>query len=208
MGNLNRNLGRSILLGQILLLLFFSLNINTFSQQKEKNGFIGIVIGPSFPMADFGNHSDKNANSGYAEKSRLDYMVDFGYRFGKNYGLSASYFVHQYDVDTSKTDLSWGLGGIVAGPMLIIPVTDKILFDLSLNFGYVTGDLSIDHDLVDELMGHGLGIVVKGLVRYNVLKRWCIIAETSYVTTNQRLKIATNKNLQAINLNFGMGFRL
>jgi hypothetical protein len=199
---------RQIIPGGILFLLILSLNTNLYSQQKEKNGFIGIVIGPSFPIADFGDHSNKNSNSGYAEISRLDYMIDFGYRFGKHFGLSASYFVHQYDVDTSTTDLSWGLGGIVAGPMLIIPVTDKILFDLSLNFGYVTGDLSIDHDLVDELMGHGLGIVVKGLIRYNVLKRWCIIAETSYVTTNQKLKIGINKNLQAINLNFGMAFRL
>ena len=199
---------RSVFLASIILLLFSSFFSITFGQEKDKNGFIGIVIGPSFPIADFGDHSNINTNSGYAEKSRLDYMFDFGYRFGKYYGISASYFVHQYDVDTSATDLSWGLGGIVAGPMLIIPLTDKFLFDLSLNFGYVTGDLSIDHDLIDELMGHGLGIVVKGLIRYNVLKRWCIIAETSYVTTNQRLKIGTTKNLQAINLNFGMGFRL
>jgi hypothetical protein len=199
---------RQIVPGQILLLLIFSLNTNSFSQQKEKNGFIGIVIGPSFPTSDFGDHSDKNTNSGYAEISRRDYMVDFGYRFGKYYGLSASYFVHQYDVDTSITDFSWGLSGIVAGPMFIIPLTNKILCDVSLNFGYVGGDLSIDNELIDDLMGHGLGIVVKGLIRYNLLKRWCIIVETSYMTTNQRLKIGTTKNLQAINLNFGMGFRL
>jgi hypothetical protein len=204
MRSFNINFNRLILFLSILLLLFSSF---TFGQEREKNGFIGIVVGPSFPIADFGDHSSTNANSGYAEKSRLDYMVDFGYRFGKYYGISASYFVHQYDVDTSTIGLSWGLGGIVAGPMLIIPVTDKLLFDLSLNLGYVTSDLSNDH-LDDDLMGHGLGIVAKCLIRYNVLKRWCIIAETSYITTNQRLKIGIHKNVQAINLNFGAGFRL
>jgi hypothetical protein len=115
-----------------LLIVFTCLaNSITFSQEKEKNGFIGIVIGPSLPIADFGDNSRKNTNSGYAENSRLDYIVDFGYRFGKYYGISASYFVHQYDVDTSTIGLTWGLGGIVAGPMLIIPVTDKLLFGIT-----------------------------------------------------------------------------
>lgn len=203
-----RDFNRPGLSGSLILFLLFLLNSSLFCQQKEKNGFIGIVIGPSYPIADFGDHSVNNSNSGYTEISRCDFLIDFGYRFGKYHGLSASYFSHQYDVDTSATDISWGLGGIVAGPMFTVPVTDRLLFDVSLNLGYVNGDLKFNHDLADELMGHGLGIVLKGMIRYNVLKRWCIMAETSYITTKQRLKIGTKKNMQAINLNFGAGFRL
>ncbi len=194
--------------GHVLVFLIFSFYTNVFGQEKEKNGYIGFAIGPSFPISDFGDQSKKNVSSGYAEISSHDYRLDFGYRLGTHYGLSASYFVHQFDVDTSSTDLSWGLSGIVAGPMVIVPLSNKILCEVSFNFGYVGGVLSVDNELFDELSGHGLGIVLKGLIRYNILKRWCVIVETSYLTTNQRLKMGTTKNIQAINLSFGAGFRL
>ena len=80
-------------------------------------------------------------------------MIDFGFRFDEYFELSTSYFDHDYDVDTSKSELFWSLSGILAGPMIILPFSKNLYYDMSFCLGNTTGNLSISRNMPDNFMG-------------------------------------------------------
>lgn len=190
--------------------LFFMIFLvaNLFAQTNEKKGYIGIVLGPSFPVSDFGDNSIKNKNAGYAKTGYSDSFINFGYRLGKNFGISASVFFSSYDVDTTATGYWWEVMGITAGPMLSIPVSDKLFFDMKLNFGFVGADYIIDGFSYDENVGSGLGSDIRASLRYNLFRRWCFIIESSFLSSNQKFLGGREKKIQNINLGLGIAFRI
>jgi hypothetical protein len=192
----------------ILLFLSILLCANISAQPKEKKGFIGILIVPSIPVANFADNSLDNKSAGFAKKSYTNYFIDFGYRFGKNLGLSATYFTSNYKIDSSAADLSWGFGGITAGPMWSTHVADKFFLDLRVNFGYTTADIFVKDNLPKEYSGHGLGIDTRVSLRYNLFRHWCVLAEAGYLSSNQKFGDGRKEKIQIINLGLGFAFRL
>ena len=66
----------------ILVLLFDSF---CFSQDK---GYVGISIGPSIPTGDYASAELSNQKAGLAKTGAI-FDISFGYKLGKNLGLSA-----------------------------------------------------------------------------------------------------------------------
>jgi hypothetical protein len=191
-----------------LLLLIITFSAAIYAQSKEKKGFIGILIGPSFPVGNFADNSPTNENAGFANMSRTNLSFDFGYRLGKNIGISASYFSTDHKIDSSANDLSWGIGGITLGPMWSVQLANKFFMDMRLNFGYITASILMDDPKLKDYIGHGLGIDTRATIRYNLLRRWCIIAEAGYLSTQQKFNDGQKKKIQDINFGLGFGFRL
>jgi hypothetical protein len=191
--------------------LFFAmilLSTNLFAQTNEKKGYIGMTLGPSYPILDFADNSINNVNAGFARRGYSNTLINFGYRFGKNLGISASVFYSQYDVYQSATDIWWAVSGITAGPMLTIPVTDKLFLDMKTNFGFVAADYVIEGLLYNENAGRGLGIDIRTSIRYNLFKRWCFIIEGGFLSSNQKYLDAREMKIQNINLIMGIAFRI
>ena len=65
-----------------LFLAIILLGADLFAQAIEKKGYIGITLGPSFPLADFADNSLSNTKAGYAKRGFSDSFINFGYRFG------------------------------------------------------------------------------------------------------------------------------
>lgn len=184
------------------------LSANLFAQTNEKKGYIGIVLGPSFPISDFGDNSINNKYAGYAKTGYSDSFINFGYIFGKNLGISVSVFFSSYDIDTTATDYWWEVMGITAGPMLSIPVSDKLFFETKLNFGFVGVNYVTDGYLHKENEANGLGIDIRTSLRYNLFKRWCIIIESGFLSSNQIKLDGRDIKIQNINLGLGIAFRI
>ncbi len=118
----------------IVLAIVFNFFVqNLFAQTNENKGFIGIALGPSIPLGDF-------AKTGYS-----DHLINFGYRFGQNFGICASVFYDQYN-------------------------------DISASF------------------------------RYNFSKRWCILTDAGFLSSNQNFLDERKEKKQTIRLGLGIAY--
>lgn len=128
--------------------------------------------------------------------------------FGKNFGISASVFFSSYTIDTIATDYWWEVMGIAVGPMLSIPVSDKLFFEMKLNFGFVGAYYVTDGYLDKVNKANGLGIDIRTSLRYNLFKRWCILIESGFLSSNQKFLDGREKKIKNISLGLGIAFRI
>ena len=182
------------------------LGANINAQTQENKVFVGIIWGPSFPLGDLASKSTGNENAGFAKPDRFNYVFDFGYNFYKTFGISASFYSYGFDVDSGSASLSHSIGGIVAGPMLSIPIAKKLLFESKLNIGYINSDIADDDPKYEKYSGKGLGVNLSASLRYNIIKHFCLITEAGYLYSNQKFDDGNRQKIQVFN--FGMGLAL
>jgi hypothetical protein len=168
----------------------------------EHRNFFGWVIGPSFPVGDFGGKSSGNNNpviakSGYSS----DYTL--GMKLSPKLTISISGFYNQYDLADGDQDYYWLVGGGAIGPLFEIAVTDKFFLDLKPRIGILEAQL-----LTEEFMGNsGSGIALNpgASLRYIIARRWILITKAEYLYANPK-ELGFN-NLQTFNVGFGAGYR-
>ena len=64
------------------------------AQDKERietRGYIGLTMGPAIPVGSFADKDLNNDKSGLAKPGFNLSLVNFGYRFGKHFGISAAW---------------------------------------------------------------------------------------------------------------------
>jgi len=197
-----------------ILLVFALVGITTslFAQDSGRKGFIGISMGPSIPVGDFADKSFTSANAGFAKTGATFNLVNFGYKFGQNFGIVGSWFGSANNVDIQGVDGTWSYGGLMGGPMLSMPVSDRIDFDLKAMIGFASARLKIKDN--GETSGTGAGFQFGGTLRYNFSEKWCMVINADYFASKQKfdkLDPSTdnfNQNIAAINLTFGVAYRL
>ena len=188
----------------IAFLLFITL---TSAQQPEKRGYIALTIGPAFPVGDFIDKSFSSSISGKAENGYSNSFINFGYRFGKNLGISAAIFYGEHDVNGSGDNDWWQVTGITAGPQYSFFPGKKFEADLKARFGLLITQKVIDESGNSDGFGDGFGMDIRASLHYNVFKRWCLIAETGYFAANQKYGDGSSGKLQVIVTGLGIGFR-
>lgn len=94
----------------------------TTAQDKnriETKGFIGMSMGPAIPLGNFADEALNNAKAGLAKTGVNLTLVNFGYRFGKHFGISAAWLGGAHAVDTQNTIFlssnPWSYGSLMAG---------------------------------------------------------------------------------------------
>lgn len=137
-----------------LFILIIS-SILVFSQSSNKN-FIGITVGPSFPLGNLAKMDLADSTSGYA-KTGVAIDVNYGHRFTHNIGIQVSinYSSNSVDIINYKNDLearhpdtmfsvvnpkNWNGGGILVGPYLRLPISENFSWDFRALFGAFGGD--------------------------------------------------------------------
>lgn len=181
---------------------------NLFAQNNEKKGFIGISIGPAIPIGSFANKSLSDPHAGFAKTGYSDSFINFGYLFNKKFGISASIFYNEHNVDKSVTEDWWKLSGVTAGPMYALPLSEKLTFDIKAKIGFLGTTLIVDTYENQDNVGSGLGIDIRSGLRYNLARRWCLFAETGLVHSNQKMGDGRKGKIQFLLTGFGIGFRL
>ncbi len=135
---------------RIIIALLFLSQIS-FGQSLNKQ-FIGLSIGPSFPLDDFSKAVLADSTSGFA-KTGVALVFNYAYRVTHNFGLQliVNYSGNNLDNIKYKNQLeaahdgygvsvestkSWSSGGLFLGPYLRFPITDKLSWDVRALAGF------------------------------------------------------------------------
>jgi len=135
-----------ILLGLILL------SSVLFAQDHSKQ-FIGLSVGPEFPTGDYGKTDINDSTSGWAKTGVVINLV-YGYRFTHNLGVYVTglFSSNRFDNIAYKNALenepananygfsvestsNWSCGGLLVGPFLRFPLSEKLSWDIRGAFG-------------------------------------------------------------------------
>ena len=122
----------------------------------EKKSFLAFSAGLSIPIVCYGSTDINNKNAGYA---KIGFTLDlsYGYRFGKNLGVTGSAFYSSNKTDKTVLDGAQGsyrYYGVVAGPLLTKNLSSKA----GIDFKYMAG---FAHVIAPKLLRGGETLLEK-----------------------------------------------
>jgi hypothetical protein len=193
---------QSAFIGSVLAILFGTSSVS--AQSDDRKAFIGLTIGPSIPFGAFADKSNQPA-VGHAKLGYNSSLLNLGRRFGKHFGVAATLFYNEHDIDDPAGDDWWQVAGITAGPMYSRAITDKTILDLKLKLGLIATTQVIDS--YENKRGSGLATDARASLRYNVLRRWCLLAEGGVLVSNQSFDDGSKVGFRALISGFGVAYR-
>ncbi len=187
--------------------------------QFEQNGFIGISIGPSIPLGDFGSTNLNNQKGGFADRGR-SYNLNGAYFFHTNFGISANVFLQSWDSDVpyEKTRWSYHSSGFLLGGIATVP-KGKFNFDFNLQLGYANSSRDqLTHPLhsfvdvmVPKATGEALAYSIGLGTRLHVGKGIDMMLAYSYFNSKPTLGkkwYSTDYDISVNNFTLGIGYRI
>jgi hypothetical protein len=171
----------------------------------EKRGYLGLVLGPSFPLGNFADNSPANLDAGYAKTGGASSFT-FGYRFKNKFGISAFSVNNSYKFDKVGSNLTHTYFGLFTGPMYSVPVNNKFVFDIKPMLGYSELTLAIDEN--SDMNAKGICYGLFGSVSYHISTRLSAIFDGGYLYSNQKLLNNDSKKIEILNFGIGIGYRL
>ncbi len=120
--------------------------------QSNNRQFIGLSIGPSFPLSDFSKSQLGDSTSGFA-KTGIAMSFNYAYRVSHNFGfqLIINYSSNSLNNSKYKKELesehpnygvsvestkNWSSGGLFLGPYLRFPISENFSWDIRTLAGY------------------------------------------------------------------------
>ena len=170
-------------------------------KSERRKGFIGLSLGASIPTGIFADELDGAANTGIQIN-----LVNVGYLFSKNVGITGVWFVAANPTNIDFID-PWSYGGMMVGPLISFPITKKVDWDLRPMVGYSVTTLP---DL-----GYGteqaisIAINIGTVFRINVSKRISLLLSADFFSTKPDfVEYGFDQNINTISLGFGVAYRL
>jgi len=171
------------------------------NKSDKRKGYIGLSIGPSIPISDFGDETAGSAKTGI----QLN-LVNFGYRFSENFGITATWFGAANPLAIDAID-PWAYGGLMVGPLLSFPLSEKAEWDFRPMIGYS----------VTTLPGLGFGseqassfaFNIGTVFRINVGGKVALLLSADYFSTKPEFEIFNfEQQIETISFGFGVAYRL
>ncbi|WP_372775132.1 outer membrane beta-barrel protein [Mangrovibacterium sp.] len=188
----------------ICFLLAGFLALNVMSQETESKGYLGLMLGPSFPYGSYASSGDYH--DGYAQTGVNINLLTFGYEIWKNLGITASWSGMANPLDLFGTDGTMAVGNLMIGPMYSFHLSDKIDLDLRLMVGYTTEQRDVD--FYETETANGPSWAAGAMLHYNFAKRWQLIMNLENYQTQQDIQIGKDPKVLLINWSFGAAYRL
>lgn len=179
---------------------------------KLDRGYIGISIGASHPIRDFGSKDPYNNSAAFAKAGPV-LNISLAYKLHKYFGVAALLHAQTNTVDepgkashfgysspgTTETFQSnpWIIGGLLAGGYGSYPISNKLSFESRIMCGFLsmklpdftdkftnpnTGDVYIIKERSNSTISFAYSLGA-GL-KYNVGKRMCILTNVDYMGAN------------------------
>ncbi len=189
----------------ITVLLVIFLSIYGFGQDTERKGYIGMMIGPSFPYANFS--SKGNFYNGYAETGVNLSLVTFGYKIWKNVGITAGWFGIANPIDHFGSNGMWAAGALMTGPLISFPIKENFDMDIKGMFGFVLLTREFENDS-ETAAAFGPGFEGGIILRYDFVKKWCLMMGLETFNTKLDIQPGEDPKVSIINLSFGIAYRL
>lgn len=174
----------------------------------EHGSYVGWIIGPSVPVGAFAGAS--GSDNDWSPKTGGSSDFNLGFTFSSGFMISLSAFMNSYNLTDENQDIFWGVSGFSIGPMFGFSLTEKTFLDLIPNFGIVSAHLGTEDG--SGYSGNGIAINPRIAFRYNIATRWVLMTKAQYMyaipfNANQNAPGLDLKNLQTLNLGFGVGYR-
>lgn len=171
------------------------------SSSDRRKGFIGLSLGASIPVGDFADKSDGLAKTGI----QLN-LINFGYLFSENFGITATWFGAANPLDADGYD-PWSYGGIMAGPLLSFPLSQKVEWDFRPMIGYSVTTLPDIGYGTEQASSFALNIGT--VFRVNVGSKMALLLSADYFSTKPEFKdYGFEQSIGTISLGFGVAYRL
>lgn len=188
-----------------ILFFIIIMSNNLLAQESGRRGFIGISLGPSMPVGDYADKSLGNSGAGFAKNGIGFTPINFGYKFGKNFGISALWSGAAHSVDIDGIDATWSYGGVMAGPMYSISLNEKLDIDLRGMVGFVSATADLKEYENNE--GTGVSIDLGTSLRYNFATKWCFLISADFFTSKPKMNEGKQK-MSSFNIGMGIAYRL
>ena len=189
----------------VFLLLTVLAFMCTFGQDAGRKGYIGMMIGPSFPYENF--TSSGNFFDGYAETGLNISLLNFGYKIWRNLGVTAGWFGIANPIDYFGSQGMWGTGALMAGPLISFPLNEKFDLDLKGMAGYTLLRRSFENSS-ETASAVGPGYEAGIMLRYNFAKKWCLMMNLEIINTRLDIQFGQDPKVSIINSSFGIAYRL
>ncbi len=174
------------------------------SNSERRKGFIGLSVGASIPVRDF--KSDGLAKTGL----QLN-LINFGYLFSKNVGISATWFGAANPLDADAWSYEeydpWSYGGIMVGPLLSFPLSKKVEWDFRPMIGYSAATLP---DLGDGAeTASSLAFNFGTIFKVNVGNKVSLLFSADYFSTKPEFEdYDFEQSIETISLGLGVAYRI
>jgi ABC-type glucose/galactose transport system permease subunit len=176
----------------LLIALISFINVGVVNaQETEQKGFVGLSVGPAIPMGEFVKEYCKTG---------IQVNIDFGYRFAKNIGVYAGFFMTDFSVKRNS-DYSVGLFGLVVGP-LFTTATGPIELDFKPLIGYSQGSI----DLGNGTSANSKSTFIYGgaaSVRWNCWRKISLSGNVMYIYGKPE-----KTDLSSLGITVGVNYRL
>lgn len=156
-----------------IILIAVSVFALSFSYAQESKGYIGVSIGAAFPGGDLTklDKSSTGLNLG---------LINAGYRFTDNFGLTLNWGATAYKNGVDNT-ATFGIGYLALGPMVSIPLNDKIGIDLKPQLAFTTG---VYDDGTDKLnTNSSTGLLLGSSINFTLARHWGLAINLDYLST-------------------------
>ncbi|WP_134091078.1 outer membrane beta-barrel protein [Olivibacter sp. XZL3] len=183
-----------------MMIIFTLITLSLNAQEPKRRGYIGISLGPSFPMGEFKNEGMANTGLNLS-------LINFGYFFSEHVGIAANWYGGAHNIDVSYLGLSdgmWYYGGLLAGPLFSIPISEKVDFDSRLQIGYSVANMKLEGYKVD---GTGFAYNVGIGIRTHLAEKWSLSFNVDMLSANNKGDYMDRK-IQTIQPTVGLSYRL
>jgi hypothetical protein len=188
----------------VIISILFSLSL--YAQEKKSNGFLSLNMGTSIPLGEFASKDQNSRTSGLAKTGFNMNLVHFGYNFGDKFGVCASWYGNAYYLTLGNgSEVMWSSGGIMAGPMITIPISDRFLVDFKGQIGF-NGTTLKEINSSTEYTGTSICLDLGSQLRYNFAPKWGLLFSIDYFNTNPSIKNFRDQQITCINTNLGIVF--
>jgi hypothetical protein len=134
---------------RLIILAFIFSSILGYTQSTRQ--YLGLTVGPSFPLSDFAKTDFSDSTSGFA-KTGINLKFVYSYRIANNFGIQAHFVYNTNDINNNSltkeankifpgysfsaySKRPWSSGGVYAGPFVRIPFNDDFSWDIRAMIG-------------------------------------------------------------------------
>jgi hypothetical protein len=164
----------------------------------KKRGCIGLSVGANIPVGKFADENDGAAKTGFQIN-----LINFGYLFSDNIGITATWFGASNPIVDGGSDYLWSHGGLLVGPLFSFPVSEKIEWDVKPMVGLSWASITNTNLEMASSFAFSLGTGF----RFNVSRLIALTLGVDYITAKFKWDIG-DQSMGTLGIKGGFAFRL